>query len=251
MPTYVETWDETKPAGSRARSLGDDDIREFKAAIRERLATDHNFLADETGVTTIGYHSKVTLIAGSDPAAVADCGILYTKDVSAKAELHWIDEDGDILQITDGGAFHSRINNPAGLIALWSGAIAAVPADWVFCNGGSSTPDLRDKFIVGAKQDDGGVAKTNLTGSLTQSGGTATLTGLSGSHILLTTEIPAHAHNIDVKQNYTDSGSVVAVASQQLAATTTLASASAGGGGGHTHTDEIPPYYALAFIMKN
>lgn len=60
---------------------------------------------------------------------------------------------------------------PVGGIIMWSGTVAAIPTNWHLCDGTASTPDLRDKFIVGAKQDDGGAAKTNLTGSLTQSGG--------------------------------------------------------------------------------
>jgi len=60
---------------------------------------------------------------------------------------------------------------PIGGIILWSGTVASIPASWQLCDGTNGTPDLRDKFVVGAKQDDAGVAKTNLTGSLTQSGG--------------------------------------------------------------------------------
>ena len=44
------------------------------------------------------------------------------------------------------------------------------------CDGNNSTPDLRDKFIVGAKQDDSGTAKTNVTGSLLQTGGSNSTT---------------------------------------------------------------------------
>lgn len=62
---------------------------------------------------------------------------------------------------------------PVGGIIMWSGTIASIPATWALCDGTSNTPgpDLRDKFIVGAKQDDAGVAKTNIEGSLAQSGG--------------------------------------------------------------------------------
>ena len=61
---------------------------------------------------------------------------------------------------------------PIGGIIMWSGTVASIPADWQLCDGTNGTPDLRDKFIVGAKQDSGGVAKTNLTGALAQTGGT-------------------------------------------------------------------------------
>jgi len=58
---------------------------------------------------------------------------------------------------------------PSGGIIMWSGSIASIPTGWYLCNGSNGTPDLRDKFIVGAKQDASGVAKTNIEGSLKQS----------------------------------------------------------------------------------
>ena len=39
---------------------------------------------------------------------------------------------------------------PHGIICMWSGSIAAIPAGWVICDGTHGTPDLRDKFIIGA-----------------------------------------------------------------------------------------------------
>jgi hypothetical protein len=39
---------------------------------------------------------------------------------------------------------------PAGTVVMWSGQLTAIPAGWALCNGSNSTPDLRDKFIVGA-----------------------------------------------------------------------------------------------------
>lgn len=62
---------------------------------------------------------------------------------------------------------------PIGAIILWSGTIAKIPAGWALCDGTANSPgpDLRDKFIVGARQDDAGAAKTNLTGAPTVSVG--------------------------------------------------------------------------------
>jgi uncharacterized protein YjbI with pentapeptide repeats len=68
---------------------------------------------------------------------------------------------------------------PVGGIIMWSGTIAAIPTPtWQLCDGthNSPGPDLRDKFIVGARQDDAGVAKSNIEGTLKQS---ATATGAS------------------------------------------------------------------------
>lgn len=39
---------------------------------------------------------------------------------------------------------------PIGLIAIWSGTVATIPAKWSLCNGSNGTPDLREKFIMGA-----------------------------------------------------------------------------------------------------
>lgn len=120
---------------------------------------------------------------------------------------------------------------PSGGIIMWSGSISAAAAlapDWYLCNGSNGTPDLRDKFIVCAKQDDSGVAKTNLTGSLTQSGGSA---------------------------DHTHSGTTAATGGLYNAYTG-LGSYYANGGHTHTFTSENQsttpvPYYALALIMKS
>lgn len=55
-----------------------------------------------------------------------------------------------------------------GVITLWSGAINAIPAHWHICDGTNGTPDLRDKFVVGAGLDyavgaNGGLATYSLT----------------------------------------------------------------------------------------
>ena len=39
---------------------------------------------------------------------------------------------------------------PTGAILLWSGSIGSIPAGWYLCNGSNGTPDLRDRFVVGA-----------------------------------------------------------------------------------------------------
>jgi hypothetical protein len=64
---------------------------------------------------------------------------------------------------------------PIGGVIMWSGTIANIPTynGWVLCDGVQNYPgpDLTDQFVVGASADDAGAAKTNLTGSLTITGG--------------------------------------------------------------------------------
>jgi microcystin-dependent protein len=66
---------------------------------------------------------------------------------------------------------------PTGSIILWSGSIVSIPAGWALCNGASGTPDLRDRFVVGA----GTTYAVNATGGAN----TVTLDG---------TQIPSHTH---------------------------------------------------------
>lgn len=144
----------------------------------------------------------------------------------------------------------------AGMIMMWSGTIATIPTGWLLCNGSSGTPDLRDKFIIGANADSGGAAKTNVTGSYTQTGGTKDAIVVSHTHTATVTD-PGHAHTFTVYQTTAEgSGSTRAsvfpntpVSPSTSTATTgiTVANSTTGSSG----TDQnLPPYYALAFIMK-
>ena len=36
---------------------------------------------------------------------------------------------------------------------MWAGLISAIPTGWVLCDGTNGTPDLRDRFIMGATSD--------------------------------------------------------------------------------------------------
>ena len=117
---YTQTWNaafEATPAAGDNISEGDDRIRELKVDIRERMAKDHYFVIAGTDADH-GEHDKITFNApqSADPANVANKGFVYTKDVSAKVELHWEDEDGNVVQISDdGGLFadHTAINYTA------------------------------------------------------------------------------------------------------------------------------------------
>mgnify|MGYP003325101653 CR=1 FL=1 len=54
---------------------------------------------------------------------------------------------------------------PSGGIIIWSGAANAIPTGYVLCDGNNSTPDLRDRFVVGAQNaySVGAVSYTHLT----------------------------------------------------------------------------------------
>lgn len=146
-----------------------------------------------------------------------------------------------------------------GMIMMWSGTIATIPSGWLLCNGSNGTPDLRDKFIIGAASDDAGVAKTNITGSLTQTGGSKDAVVVSHTHTATATD-SGHTHSIYSRPlggaattpNFL-MGDVNAGGGGNFAGTNTgnanisVSVASTGSSGTNAN---LVPYFALAFIMK-
>jgi hypothetical protein len=184
----------------------------------------------------------------------------------------------------EGGLISTLSLFPAGGIILWSGTINAIPTGWTLCNGENGTPDLRDRFVVGAA----GTLTVGATGGV--AGNTVSLphthTVTVESHALTTNQIPAHSHNSWIRAGFERMGSfatgLVAPGSTagqtpegegipsgpspdtelNSTATTTPAVSTTGGGGGHSHgasagtatptqsLENRPPYFALAYIMK-
>jgi hypothetical protein len=144
----------------------------------------------------------------------------------------------------------------SGMIMMWSGTIATIPTGWVLCNGSNSTPDLRNRFVIGAHSDNTGVANTTVTGGNTLTGGTKDAIVVSHTHTATVTD-PGHSHSISpsygINSNAgqpgrTDASQASSGSSTQSATTgITVANSTTGSSG----TDQnLPPYYALAYIMK-
>lgn len=106
MTSFARDWSaayEAIPADTDDASEGASRIRENRVDTRERFDVDH-FLPGTAPAdkSEEGEHRKVTFYTQiADPTAVADKGFLYIKDVSAKAELFWRNEDGNVIQLTD------------------------------------------------------------------------------------------------------------------------------------------------------
>jgi hypothetical protein len=150
---------------------------------------------------------------------------------------------------------------PSGIITMWSGSVLAVPAGWLLCNGANGTPDLRDRFIVGA-------GSTYAVGG---TGGSANAIVVSHSHT--TSTAGSHRHDWNAAATFTtsndpDNNPVNRIQGDPALTGQFPASSSAGLNsqnylnlaGDHTHTistvgssgtnANLPPYYALAYIMK-
>ena len=133
---------------------------------------------------------------------------------------------------------------PIGSIIMWSGSENNIPSGWALCNGqtvsGRTTPDLRDRFIVGA----GGNYAVGATGGVNQ----VTLT---------LNQIPSHSHKYvftgaDVEGSYKKSNFFYNQDKHYSSLVNTNETLSTGGDtNGNTVPHETrPPYYALCFIMR-
>ncbi len=221
---------------------------QFKAADGSAAAPGVTFSADlDTGIYRKG---------SNNGAATAGGAIVWEWNTSGITLA-----SGKTLTLPSGaGGFV-----PSGGIIMWSGTVATIPIGWFLCDGSNSTPDLRDRFIIGARQDDAGAAKTNVTGALTQTGGSKDAVNVSHTHTASTDSSGAHTHSTTFQSCNNISGGggreLLSDAAEPLAnATATYTSDS---NGAHTHTvtvdsagssgtnANLPPYYALAFIMKS
>ena len=141
---------------------------------------------------------------------------------------------------------------PAGMISLWYGSLGSIPVGWYLCDGTNGTPDLRDRFVIAA-------GSSYAVGA---TGGTATNT-------LTTNELPAHTHTATVtdpghshtfspaiaaQNTNATSGSIyyggTGTVSSTNSATTCISVANSTTGSGAAFTN-IPPDYALAYVMKS
>ena len=137
---------------------------------------------------------------------------------------------------------------PYGTIMIWYGSLDALPKGWHLCDGTGSTPDLRDRFVVGA-------GNSYPKGAM---GGEAT-------HTLIANEIPAHNHGASGAHthgisavNNTGSGDLIVNTTSVSNGTYDTSHSLIQPVGDHTHAtvggdgahENRPPYYALAYIMK-
>ena len=146
---------------------------------------------------------------------------------------------------------------PIGGIIMWSGSIASIPAGWALCNGSNGTPDLRNRFIVGA-------------GSTYSPGNTGGLDKVT----LALSEMPSHFHQMGViiakwgdnanNRNFPDFNGtaypdndygrdVTRWRTRYQGGSTSYTSASPYNGrtqGTTSSHENRPPYYALAYIMR-
>jgi microcystin-dependent protein len=187
-------------------------------------------------LTTTG---NVSLLSASGASYTANIGgatgnlIVQSANTNVTGNLS---VGGSLTVATGGGII------PVGGIIMWSGSIAAIPSGWQLCNGTNGTPDLRNQFVVGA----------GSTYAVAGTGGSADAVVVSHTHSITD---PGHTHTLTNLARYTDTVNGGPATIQTLtnspnttvSAVTGISIATAGVSGTNAN---LPPYYALAYIMK-
>ena len=135
---------------------------------------------------------------------------------------------------------------PIGGIIMWYGSVSTIPTGWALCNGvtvkGFKTPDLRDRFVVGA----GNSYSVGVTG------GSPDAVVVSHTHTI--TPNPHnhgnsnHAHTRGCEVDCDDDGQFVYPPNATVVGGNITLSLSTEGVSGVGKN--LPPYYALCYIMR-
>ena len=161
--------------------------------------------------TLTGFDTDVTLAASSDE-----------KVSSQKAVKTYVDTVTEALQTR---VFKLEKAQPIpGMIIAWKGSTSAIPAGWQLCQ------ELKDKFILGAGDD----FQVGATGG-------------ARTHDLKIEEMPAHQHSISTAL-VLNTSSALGVFNGGDSSKSELSSAKTDAIGGSQPHNNMPPYYALAYI---
>jgi len=107
-----------------------------------------------------------------------------------------------------------------GTILLWAGSIVGIPVGWKLCDGNNGTPDLRDKFIIGA----GNTYPVDAVGGNSEHSHTFVTDGHAHG-MIAGTDVAAGVNRGDITTDAWDTGTT-------------------------QNTNHLPPYHALSYIMR-
>lgn len=196
-------------------------------------------------------------ITGITDIALADGGTGASTAAGARTNLglgSMATQNSSSVAITGGTITGIQGLVPSGAILMWSGSVGAIPTGWYLCNGLNGTPDLTNRFVLGA----GDVYAVGA------SGGSADAVVVSHTHVVQGNTNTAGNHSHNTLWTWYDGGAgrglvdPVNPGSGSYAVPTTEA-------GAHSHTitvsasstgesgtgKRMPPYYALCYIMKS
>ena len=245
-------------------NLGDSNIIEVGASNDLQIWHDgtDSFIKNSTGTLKIqGADIRIQNSAGDENGLYFDdngqCSLYYDGSKKIETVTGGATITGTCTATAfagDGSALTGIVSIPTGAIVIWSGAANAIPSGWTLCNGQNSTPDLRNRFVVGAG-DTYAVAATggattdsfsdsdSISISVSGSGTTAkeSITGLTtansnGTYQQQWIQSTHNNHYYGQTRTHTHTFSFSGSGTDTANISGTI--------------DTLPPYYALCYIMK-
>ena len=133
---------------------------------------------------------KISSLSNHDTGSLSEGSNLYHTTARARAA---ISASGDLSYNNSTGvmSFSAPSAFVSGMIILWSGNTGNIPTGFVLCDGNNGTPNLTDRFVVGA----GAAYSPGATGGNDQ-------------QTLSINQIPSHNHSASSSSSVTDSGHV-------------------------------------------
>ena len=197
-------------------------------------------------------------------------GLSSATTITTTSENLYLNSAGGKVIIPPSTTLHGYGTIPVGGIILWSGAASSIGtgdlSNWRLCDGTNGTPDLRNRFVVGASSGTGDTTYPGLSVGATggsadatlvshnhsaSSSSTTTLSGGDASGTFVTsvgqTNSGRQSGGANVVQSVTSSTGSVSY-TQPTASTSTSTSISTEGSS--ATNANLPPYYALAYIMR-
>lgn len=223
----------TQARGNLGLVIGSD-VQPFSNLLTSISGISSNGLLIKTGNTSVAR----SIVAGTNITVTNGDGVSGDPTIAVSG----------LATVANSGSYNDLTNKPntvpQGLISLWYGSILTIPSGWAICDGTSGTPDLRDRFVVGA-------GTSYAVGS---TGGTKDAVVVSHNHTATSTvSDPGHAHTgaSATATGATNGSKLIAddgtTGTSATGITVSTSVASTGVSGTNMN---LPPYYALAYIMK-
>jgi hypothetical protein len=235
---FTRDWDEAAPIDHTLNREWPGKDRNVKVDISDRIKS---WIAGFiSGEATAGVKYIPFIDQAGNPSTITDQFLLFGKAVAGKTELHMKDEDGNVVQLSDGGKLRSLALKATAVADITNLMELIYPVGSVVTLGVSTNPAtlygvgtwiaIAGKVIVGI---DAGQTEFD---TLDETGGEKT-------HTLSSAEMPSHQHSITIDTRYDNSGAGFANAAVQAQAVNgsfvNQASGFTGGGGAHNN---LQPY---------
>ena len=233
--SFINQLNTSNPVATDGLAQADDHIRLIKSSVKATfpnitgaVTSDQSDLNKLDGYT--GNTADLNLLSGQAAASVTSANVGHLSGVTSNIQSQLNTLTTNLA--TTNANLSSAV--PTGMIMMWSGAVNAIPSGYVLCDGTNNTPNLRDRFVVGA-------GSTYAVGN----------TGGAASVQLSLAEMPQHSHSYEDK--FVDTTTANRIDIDYNANTynqdgvRTLATSAEGGNQSH---ENRPPYYALCYVMK-